>query len=86
MLNGIGFVTIARLDRANIHHPLAPIQSVWVAISIGVFVLTLLVVRDVHVFERYRYTVALLGVAALAASPRARDRAHGERRPPLGRA
>jgi cell division protein FtsW (lipid II flippase) len=65
MLNGIGFVTIARLDRANIHHPLAPIQSLWVAISMAVFVLTLLIVRDVHVFERYRYTVALLGVGAL---------------------
>ena len=30
----------------------------WVAIGIGVFVLTLIVVRDVRVFERYRYTVA----------------------------
>jgi cell division protein FtsW (lipid II flippase) len=60
LLNGIGFVTIARLDRDQ-----ARVQSLWVAISIAVFVLTLALVRDVRVFERYRYTVAFLGVAAL---------------------
>jgi peptidoglycan glycosyltransferase len=60
LLNGIGFVTIARLDRDQ-----ARVQSLWVAISIAVFVITLAVVRDVRVFERYRYTVAFIGVAAL---------------------
>jgi cell division protein FtsW (lipid II flippase) len=60
LLNGIGFVTIARLDRNQ-----ARVQSLWVAISIAVFVMTLVVVRDVRIFERYRYTVALLGVGAL---------------------
>jgi cell division protein FtsW (lipid II flippase) len=66
VLNGIGFVTIARLDRTHLHRaPLAPVQSLWVAIGIGVFVLTLIVVRDVRVFERYRYTLAFLGVVAL---------------------
>jgi peptidoglycan glycosyltransferase len=60
MLNGIGFVTIARLDRAQ-----ARTQSVWVAIAIGVFVLTLFFVRDVRIFERYRYTALLLGLAFL---------------------
>jgi cell division protein FtsW (lipid II flippase) len=60
LLNGIGFVTIARLDRNQ-----ARVQSLWVAISIAVFVVTLAVVRDVRVFERYRYTVAFVGVGAL---------------------
>jgi peptidoglycan glycosyltransferase len=60
MLNGIGFVTIARLDRAQ-----ARTQSLWVAIAIGVFVLTLFFVRDVRIFERYRYTALLLGLAFL---------------------
>jgi cell division protein FtsW (lipid II flippase) len=60
LLNGIGFVTIARLDR-----DLARVQSLWVAVSIAVFVVTLAVIRDVRIFERYRYTVALVGVAAL---------------------
>ncbi len=60
LLNGIGFVTIARLDRSQ-----ARVQSLWVAISIAVFVITLAIVRDVRIFERYRYTVAFVGVAAL---------------------
>jgi cell division protein FtsW (lipid II flippase) len=60
MLNGIGFVTIARLDRE-----LARTQSIWVAIGIAVFVLTLFLVRDVRIFERYRYTALLLGLGFL---------------------
>ncbi len=60
MLNGIGFVTIARLDKTQ-----ARTQSLWVAIAIGVFVLTLVVVRDVRIFERYRYTCLLLGILFL---------------------
>jgi peptidoglycan glycosyltransferase len=60
LLNGIGFVTIARLDREQ-----ARAQSLWVAIAIGVFVLTLLLVRDIRVFERYRYIMLLLGLTFL---------------------
>jgi cell division protein FtsW (lipid II flippase) len=60
LLNGIGFVTIARIDTKQ-----AQVQSLWVAISIAVFVITLALVRDVRVFERYRYTVAFIGVGAL---------------------
>ena len=60
MLNGIGFVTIARLDRTQ-----ARTQSLWIAIAIGVFVLTLLIVRDVRIFERNRYTALLLGLLFL---------------------
>jgi peptidoglycan glycosyltransferase len=59
-LNGIGFVMISRLDR-----DLARIQSVWVLVGIGAFVLTLMVVRDVRLLERYRYTFLLLGVGFL---------------------
>jgi cell division protein FtsW (lipid II flippase) len=64
LLNGIGFVTIARLDVAE-QTDLARIQSLWVAIGIAVFVLTLIVVRDVRIFERYRYTVMIVGLVAL---------------------
>jgi len=60
LLNGVGFVTIARLD-----HQQARVQSIWVAIGIGVFVITLFAVRDVRLFERYRYTVAMVGLGAL---------------------
>jgi cell division protein FtsW (lipid II flippase) len=63
MLNGIGFVMIARLAGAGPDYPQqARAQSVWVAIGIAVFVITLIVVRDVRVFERYRYIALLLGI------------------------
>lgn len=60
VLNGIGFVTIARLDR-----DLARIQSVWTAVGVGAFVVTLLLVRRVRILEQYRYSFALLGMLFL---------------------
>jgi peptidoglycan glycosyltransferase len=60
MLNGLGFVTIARLDKTQ-----ARTQSLWIAIAIGVFVVTLILIRDVRIFERYRYTALLLGLLFL---------------------
>ncbi len=63
MLNGIGFVMIARLAGAGRDYPQqARAQSVWVTIGIAVFVITLIVVRDIRVFERYRYIALLLGI------------------------
>ncbi len=60
VLNGIGFVTITRLDRE-----LARIQAGWVAVAVIAFVATLVVVRNTRWLERYRYTFALLGVLFL---------------------
>ena len=60
MLNGIGFVTISRLDNA-----VARNQAVWTAVGVGLFILTLVVVRDIRVLERNRYTCAFLGVGLL---------------------
>jgi peptidoglycan glycosyltransferase len=60
LLNGIGYVTISRLDR-----DLARVQAVWTAVGIGAFVLTLVVVKHARTLERYKYTFLLLGVAAL---------------------
>ena len=60
LLNGIGFITISRLDR-----DLARVQAVWTAVGIAAFVVTLVVVRHVRTLERYKYTFLLLGVAAL---------------------
>jgi peptidoglycan glycosyltransferase len=59
-LNGIGFVTISRLDRE-----LARIQAGWVAAGVLAFVATLVLVRDTRLLEKYRYTFALLGVTFL---------------------
>ena len=59
-LNGIGFVTIARLD-----HNLARYQSLWTAVGVGAFVATLAAVKRVRDLERYRYTFALIGIGSL---------------------
>jgi cell division protein FtsW (lipid II flippase) len=60
VLNGIGYVFIARLDP-----DLAALQAVWTALAVGAFVLTLAVVRRARDLERYRYSFALLGVGLL---------------------
>ncbi|HJV09658.1 MAG TPA: putative peptidoglycan glycosyltransferase FtsW [Acidimicrobiales bacterium] len=60
LLNGIGFVTIARLDP-----DLAKNQSLWTAVAVGAFILTLAGVRRIRDLERYRYTFALVGIGAL---------------------
>jgi cell division protein FtsW (lipid II flippase) len=59
-LNGIGFITISRLDPE-----LARIQAGWTAAGIGAFWATLAIVRRIRTLERYRYTFLFLGVVAL---------------------
>ena len=60
LLNGIGFVAIARLDP-----DLARFQALWTAVAVGAFVATLAAVKRIRDLERYRYTFALIGIAAL---------------------
>jgi cell division protein FtsW (lipid II flippase) len=60
LLNGLGFVTVARID-SN----LGRIQAIWTAVSVVAFVLTLLLVKRIRTLERYRYTFLLLGMASL---------------------
>lgn len=59
-LNGIGFVTISRLDP-----DLARTQVGWMAAGIAAFIGTLIVVRRVRTLERFRYSFLLLGLLAL---------------------
>jgi len=60
LLNGIGFVTIARLDP-----DLARYQSLWTAVGVAAFVITLRAVQRIRDLERYRYTFALVGIGSL---------------------
>ena len=60
LLNGIGYVFIARLDQ-----DLAGLQSVWTAVGVAAYVGTLLVVRRTRDLEHYRYTFMLVGVGLL---------------------
>ena len=60
LLNGLGYVFIARLD-----HRLAGLQATWTALGIAAFTVTLLVFRQARDLERYRYTLAFVGVGLL---------------------
>ncbi|MFN2608063.1 MAG: FtsW/RodA/SpoVE family cell cycle protein [Acidimicrobiales bacterium] len=60
LLNGVGYVFIARLDKN-----LAGLQALWTALGVGAFVGTLVVVRRVRDLERFRYTFALIGIGLL---------------------
>jgi peptidoglycan glycosyltransferase len=60
LLNGIGYVFIIRLDRN-----LAGLQATWTAVGIAAFAATLMLVPRARNLDRYRYTLALIGVGLL---------------------
>ncbi|MHB1138795.1 MAG: FtsW/RodA/SpoVE family cell cycle protein [Microthrixaceae bacterium] len=60
LLNGLGYVFIARLD-----DDLAALQASWTAVGVLGYVGTLVIVRDVRLLQRYRYTFGLVGVLLL---------------------
>jgi cell division protein FtsW (lipid II flippase) len=60
LLNGIGYVFIARLSTQE-----ARLQAVWTGVGIAAFVATLLLVRRARDLERYRYSFAFGGIALL---------------------
>ncbi|MDQ6728641.1 MAG: FtsW/RodA/SpoVE family cell cycle protein, partial [Actinomycetota bacterium] len=60
LLNGVGYVFIARLDSH-----LAGLQALWTALGVGAFVATLFLVRRARDIERFRYTFALIGIGCL---------------------
>jgi cell division protein FtsW (lipid II flippase) len=64
VLNGIGFITITRIDR-DATDQLAPAQAMWTAVGVLAFIGTLVIVRRVALLERYRYTFLLFGIVAL---------------------
>jgi cell division protein FtsW (lipid II flippase) len=57
LLNGVGYVFIARLNKG-----LAGQQAAWTAVAMVGYVLTLLIVRRAKDLIRYRYTIGLVGV------------------------
>jgi peptidoglycan glycosyltransferase len=60
LLNGLGYVVIARLDQS-----LASKQAMWTAVGVAAFLATLFLVRRVSDLQRYRYTLGLVGIALL---------------------
>ena len=75
-LNGLGLAIIHRLD-LGLEAPTAPYarqQLTWMTLGVLLFVVTLVVLRDHRVLQRFTYTSGLAGdrAAAAAAGPRAR--------------
>jgi cell division protein FtsW (lipid II flippase) len=60
LLNGVGYVFIARLDE-----DLAGLQATWTAVGIGAYILTLAFVRRTRDLESYRYTFMFIGLGLL---------------------
>jgi cell division protein FtsW (lipid II flippase) len=60
LLNGIGYVFIARLNQ-----DLAALQATWTALGVGAYTITLFGVRRIRDLERYRYTLMLVGIGLL---------------------
>ncbi len=61
LLNGLGYVFIARLDEG-----LAARQAVWIFLGIGLYIATLWFVRRSRDLQTYRYTFLLIGMGLLA--------------------
>ena len=60
LLAAIGLVVVYRIDDA-----LARQQAGWFVAGIALFALTVLLLRDVRVLERYRYVIAAAGIGLL---------------------
>lgn len=61
LLNGVGYVILARLDAKN----LAGLQATWTMVGIAAYVITLALVRRVNDLRRYQFTFLLVGAALL---------------------
>ncbi len=66
LLNGIGLVMIHRLDLGTtpVMHS-AQLQLIWTAISVAVFIVVLVLLRDHHVLQRFPYLTFLAGMVIL---------------------
>ena len=60
LLNGIGYVFIARLDE-----DLAGLQAVWTTVGISAYIATILFIRRTRDLEQYRYTLMFIGLGLL---------------------
>lgn len=61
VLNALGLAAIYRLSPEN----LGPTQVTWTLVGLGLFVATLLLVRDFTVLARYKYILGFIGVGLL---------------------
>ncbi|NNE74575.1 MAG: FtsW/RodA/SpoVE family cell cycle protein [Acidimicrobiales bacterium] len=66
LLNGIGYVMIARLaGERGVSGDLPGLQATWTALGIAAYVGTLLFVPRVRDLQRYRYSIGVVGIVLL---------------------
>jgi len=65
LLNGLGYVMIVDIGDPK-HYP-PQLQAAWTAVGVGMYVLTLLVVRRSRDLDRYRYLLLLLAAFLMLA-------------------
>lgn len=68
VLNGLGLVMIRRIDFALASEEvseLAPSQTIWTMVAVGLLIVTLLVIRDYEVLDRYRYSIGIAAIVLL---------------------
>ena len=63
-LNGLGLAVIHRIDLATDHH-YARQQLIWMTLGVGLFVATLVLLRDHRTLQRFTYTSGLLAILLL---------------------
>ena len=63
-LNGLGLAVIHRIDLATDHH-YARQQLIWMTLGVGLFVATLVLLRDHRTLQRFTYTSGLLAIVLL---------------------
>ena len=67
-LNGLGLVMIRRIDyalSADEASSLAPAQTVWTMVGVLLLAVTLVVVRDYELLDRYRYVIGVTAIVLL---------------------
>ena len=65
LLNAIGLIMVYRLDQAQ-DTTLASKQVVWTVVGVGLFIATLLLVRNHRLLSRFSYILGLIGLLLLA--------------------
>jgi cell division protein FtsW (lipid II flippase) len=63
-LNGLGLAVIHRLDLA-LDHTFARQQLIWMTLGVGLFVVTLMTLRDHRILQRFTYTSGLAAIILL---------------------
>lgn len=60
LLNGLGFVMIDRLDPTEAH-----LQVLWTAVGVGLYIATIVLIKNSDTLDRYRYLLVIAGIGLL---------------------